>query len=176
MKTTVYIGTSLDGFIARENGEIDWLEKFADAEVFGLYNEFIKKIDVIVIGRGTFEKVLGFPSWPYKMKVFVMTNSIKEVPDTIKNRVTILSMKPSALLDHLSGLGFSNAYIDGGKVIQSFLQEDLIDEMIISKVPVLLGTGIPLFGPLYADLSFTHIQTTTFSNGLVSSRYERKRN
>ena len=84
MKTTVYIGTSLDGYIARENGEIDWLEKFADAEVFGLYNEFIKKIDVIVIGRGTFEKVLDFPSWPYKIKVFVLTNSIKEVPDAKK--------------------------------------------------------------------------------------------
>jgi len=83
----------------------------------------------------------------------------------LKNKVTILSMKPSALLDHLSGLGFSNAYIDGGKVIQSFLQEDLIDEMIISKVPVLLGTGIPLFGPLYADLSFHTFKRLPFPMG-----------
>jgi dihydrofolate reductase len=176
MKTMVYIGTSLDGFIARRDGDIDWLVKFANDEAIHAYEEFISRIDGIVIGRGTFEKVLTFPSWPYKKKVFVLSNSIKQVPDIVRKKVTVLSMKPVELLSYLSNKGFSNIYVDGGKVIQSFLKEDLIDELIISKAPVLIGAGIPLFAYLDTDLQFTHIRTEACSNGLVRSYYERKRN
>jgi len=176
MKTIVYIGTSLDGFIARKNGDIDWLVSFANGEAIHAYEEFMSRIDAIVIGRGTFEKVLGFPSWPYEKKVFLLSSSIKQVPDSVKEKVTILSMKPEALLSYLSGKGFSNIYVDGGKVIQGFLKEDLIDELIISTAPVLIGSGIPLFGYLNIDLPFTHIRTSAYSNGLVRSYYERKRN
>ena len=176
MKTMVYIGTSLDGFIARKDGNIDWLVKFANDEAIHAYEEFMSRIDAIVIGRGTFEKVLSFPSWPYKKSVFVLSTSLKEVPDLVRQKATILSMKPKVLLEHLSGKGFSGIYVDGGKVIQSFLREDLIDELIISKVPVLLGSGIPLFGNLDSDLQFGHKQTQAYSNGLVRSYYERKRN
>ncbi|MES1222374.1 MAG: dihydrofolate reductase family protein [Bacteroidota bacterium] len=175
MKAIVYIGTSLDGFIARKDGDIDWLTQFASNEVFKSYGEFIARIDAIVIGRGTFEKVLSFPSWPYTMKVFVLSNSIKQAPDTVKDKVTILSMKPGELLNYLSDKGFSNIYIDGGKVIQDFLKEDLIDELIISKAPILIGSGIPLFGSLVTDLQFKHIRTETYSNGLVISYYQRIR-
>jgi dihydrofolate reductase len=175
MKTIVYIGTSLDGFIARKDGDIDWLVKFANDEAIHAYEEFISRIDAIVIGRGTFEKVLGFLSWPYKNNLFVLSTSIKEVPDTVREKVTILSMKPSELLSYLAGEGFSNIYVDGGKVIQDFLKEDLIDELIISKAPVLIGSGIPLFGFLDNDLPFEHIRTEVYSNGLLRSYYERKR-
>ena len=175
MKTTVYVGTSLDGFIARKDDDIGWLVRFQNPEVHDSYNEFISRIDAIVTGRGTFEKVLSFPTWPYEKKVFVLSTSLKQIPDTLKEKVTVLSMKPAELLSYLSGKGFSNIYIDGGKVIQSFLKEDLIDELIITKVPVLIGTGIPLFGYLDTDLEFEHIRTTTYSNGLVKSHYERKR-
>ena len=175
MKSIVYIGTSLDGFIARKDGNIDWLVQFANDEAIHAYEEFINRIDAIVIGRGTFEKVLTFPSWPYEKKVFVLSTSIKQVPDIIREKVTILSMKPRELLSYLSGKGFSCIYIDGGKVIQSFLKEDLIDELIISKAPVLIGSGIPLFGYLDIDLTFKHIRTEVHSNGLVRSYYERKR-
>jgi dihydrofolate reductase len=174
MKTIVYIGTSLDGFIARENGDIDWLTKFANNEAFSSYDEFMSRIDAIVIGKGTFEKVLSFPSWPYTKNVFVLSTSIKQVPDIVKEKVTILSMQPAALLNYLSGKNYSGIYIDGGKVIQSFLKEDLIDELIISKAPVLIGSGIQLFGYLNADLSFNHIRTVVTSNGLVRSYYKRK--
>jgi len=176
MKTTVYIGTSLDGFIARKDGDIDWLTQFANDEAIQAYEELIKRIDAIVIGRGTFEKVLSFPSWPYTKKVFVLSNSIKQVPDIIKEKVTILSMNPGELPGYLSGKGLTNIYIDGGKVIQGFLKEDLIDELIISKAPILIGSGIPLFGHLDIDLLFKHIKTNVQSNGLVRSYYERKRN
>ncbi len=112
----------------------------------------MSRIDAIVIGKGTFEKVLTFPSWPYEKKVFVLSTSIKEVPDIVREKVTMLSMKPGELLNYLSAKGFSVIYVDGGKVIQNFLKEDLIDELIISKVPVLIGSGIPLFGYLDNDL------------------------
>jgi len=171
----VYIGTSLDGFIARTDGGIDWLMKFADADAIGSYNEFIADIDVMVIGRGTFETVLGFPSWPYNKPVFVLSSTIKEVPDSLKDKATILSLEPAELLRHLSNQGFEAAYVDGGKVIQSFLAADLIDTLIIATIPVLIGSGIPLFGSLDTDINFEHVRTSTYPNGLVRSYYKRKR-
>jgi dihydrofolate reductase len=168
MKTIVYIGTSLDGFIARKDGNIDWLVQFANDEAVSAYEELMNRIDTIVIGRGTFEKVLDFPSWPYEKKIFVLSNSIKQVPDIVKDKITLLSMQPKEVLNCLSHKGLSNIYIDGGKVIQNFLKEDLVDELIISKAPVLIGSGIPLFGYLDIDLSFKHIR-------LVRSYYERER-
>src|SRR5437763_3287302 len=98
MKLKVYIGTSLDGFIARKDGDIDWLTQFANDEAIHAYEEFISRIDAIVIGRGTFEKVLEFPSWPYDKKVFVLSNSIKQVPGELKEKATVLSMTPLKLL------------------------------------------------------------------------------
>ena len=175
MKTTVYVGTSLDGFIARKDGDIDWLVKFQNKEVHDSYQKFINKIDAIVTGRGTYEKVLSFPVWPYDKKVFVLSTTLKQIPGKLKEKVILLSMKPKELLNHLSGEGFSNIYIDGGKVIQSFLKEDLIDELIITRVPVLIGTGIPLFGWLDNDLQFEHLKTDIYSDGLVKSCYQRER-
>lgn len=134
----------------------------------------MSRIDAIVIGKGTFEKVLTFPSWPFEKKVFVLSTSIKQVPDTVGEKVTILSMKPGELLSYLSSKGFSSIYVDGGKVIQGFLKEDLIDELIISKTPMLIGSGISLFGYLDTDLQFKHMRTEVSSNGLVRSYYERK--
>jgi dihydrofolate reductase len=174
MKVLVYIGTSLDGFIARKDGNIDWLVQFANEEAIDAYNEFINRVEAIVIGRGSFEKVLSFPSWPYEKEVFVLSTSIKQVPDRAKGKVTILSMKPAELISYLSGKGISSIYVDGGQVVQEFLKEGLVDELIISKAPVLIGSGIPLFGFLDRDLSFKHIRTMVQSNGLVRSYYERK--
>ena len=174
MKTTVYIGTSLDGFIARKNDDIDWLTKFANEEAVNAYAELVSRIDAIVIGRGTFEKVLTFPSWPYEKNVFILSSSMKQVPEKVKDKATILSMKPAAVLKYLAEKGFSSIYVDGGKVIQDFLKENLIDELIISKVPIIIGTGIPLFGYLDTDIQFDHTKTAVASNGLVRSYYHRK--
>jgi dihydrofolate reductase len=174
MKTTVYVGTSLDGFIAREDGDIDWLVKYQNKEVHDSYHEFISRIDAMVIGRGTFEKVITFPEWPYEKKVFVLSISLKQIPETLNEKAILVAMEPAALLSYLSDKGFSNIYVDGGKVIQSFLKEDLIDELIITKVPELIGSGIPLFGYLNNDLRFEHIRTNIYSDGLVKSQYERK--
>ena len=175
MKTSVYIGTSLDGFIAKTDGNIDWLTQYANDDAIHAYEEFISGIDAIVIGRGTFEKILTFPSWPYIKKAFVLSTAIKQLPDAIRDKATLLSLKPKELLSYLSPLGFSSIYVDGGNVIQRFLKEDLIDELIISKVPLLIGNGIPLFGFLGADLQFKHVKTEVQSNGLVRSYYKRER-
>ena len=135
----------------------------------------MNRIDVIVIGRGTFEKVLTFSSWPYEKKVFVLSNSLKQLPDILKDKAILLAMQPEELLRYLSSMGFSTIYVDGGKVIQDFLKKDLIDEMIIAKAPILIGSGIPLFSYLDTDLQFKHIRTVVQSNGLVRSYYERER-
>lgn len=174
MNTIVYVGTSLDGFIARTNGEFDWLSQFANDEAIRAYEELITRIDAIVIGRGTFEKVLTFPSWPYEKSVFVLSTSITEAPEDIREKVTIVSMDPEALLSYLSTMGYANIYIDGGKVIQSFLKGDLVNELIVSTAPMLIGSGIPLFGYLNHDLEFRHIRTDVCSNGLVRSYYKEK--
>ena len=171
----VYIGTSLDGFIARMDGDIDWLVRFADRDAIEAYREFMGGVDVIVIGRGTFEKVLGFPSWPYDKPVFVLSRSIGALPKNVAEKATVVFREPPDLLNFLAEQGFKAAYIDGGKVIQSFLAEDLIDTLTISKVPILIGSGLPLFGTLHADIEFEHLRTKAYSNGLVRSYYRRKR-
>src|SRR5215471_11548925 len=148
MKAIVYIGTSLDGFIAKADNDIEWLVQFQNSEVGRDFEEFMERVDAIVMGRGTFEKVVSFPYWPYSKKVFVLSATLKQVPDHLKDKVTILSLQPKALINYLTKLGHSCIYVDGGKVIQSFLRDDCIDEMIITRVPLLLGGGIPLFGQL----------------------------
>src|SRR6185503_4582344 len=101
MRTTVYVGTSLDGFIARKDGDIDWLVKYQNKEVHNSYNEFIKRIDAMVIGRGTFEKVILFPEWPYEKKVFVLSNGLKQLPEIVKEKATLVAMKPATVLSYL---------------------------------------------------------------------------
>lgn len=165
---------SLDGFIARSDGDIEWLVPFQNQEVEDSYKEFIENIDAIVIGRSTFEKVLSFPSWPYEKKVFVLSNTLKQVTAALKDKADVLSMDPKELLAYLHKQGFSNIYVDGGKTIQGFLRSDCISELIITTVPVLIGSGISLFGSLTHDLQFTHVQTNVYSNGLVKSHYANK--
>jgi dihydrofolate reductase len=172
-KASVYIGASLDGFIAKKDGNTDWLVKFESPEIGHSYEKFMQHIDAHVIGRGTFEKVLGFTQWPFKKKVFVLSTTINELPQHLKEKVTVLSLAPHEVLQYLSNKGFSHIYVDGGKVIQQFLKEDCIDELIITRIPVLLGSGIPLFGWLDHELCFNHTGTEVFSNGLVKSHYKR---
>src|SRR5947209_10896899 len=126
--THVYIGVSLDGFIARKDGSFDWLSKYADQEAVDAYKAFISGIDVMVIGRGTFETVISFPDWPYDLPVVVLSRSLKEIPPKLVKKASVSRREPQELLKELNGAGYRSVYVDGGKVIQSFLAEDLIDE------------------------------------------------
>ncbi|ESA37021.1 dihydrofolate reductase [Leptolyngbya sp. Heron Island J] len=177
MANYVYIATSLDGFIATPDGGVDWLDEIPNPEQsdFG-YGEFISHIDAIVMGRNSFEKVLTFGDWPYSKPVFVLSNALKTVPENLVDTVEIVSSTDIKTLVHqLNKQGYQNLYIDGGRTIQSFLAEDMIDELIITRVPILLGQGIPLFGTLSNSLQFQHEKTELFNNLLVKSAYRRLR-
>ncbi|NEP56956.1 MAG: dihydrofolate reductase [Symploca sp. SIO2G7] len=176
MTNYVYIATSLDGFIATSDGRLDWLEKIPNPEQsdYG-YAEFINSIDAIVMGRNTFEKILTFDQWVYHKPVFILSNSLTKLPEHILGKAELIRGDLKKIITQLNQKGYKNLYIDGGRVIQSFLQEDLIDEMIITLIPILLGKGFPLFGKLEQHLQFRHETTEIYNNTLVKNHYVRDR-
>ena len=133
----------------------------------------MKSIDAIVMGRKTFEKVLTFGIWPYDKPVYVPSKSKITIPKEFEDKVEIITGNPRKLVDQLIAKGHQNLYIDGGITIQGFLEEDLIDEMIITRVPILLGNGVPLFGNLTQRLNFSHKRTEILNKMLVKSHYKR---
>ncbi|AQG78329.1 dihydrofolate reductase family protein [Spirosoma montaniterrae] len=173
-KTSVYIATSLDGFIARPDGTLDWLmdERYTiPGEDFG-YQLFMDSVDTLVMGRNTYETVLGFDEWPYAGKrVVVLSSGTPAVPDKLRNDVMVLSLPPAGVLDYIAQQGGQHVYIDGGQTIQRFLRDKCIDDLIITRMPVLIGEGIPLFGALAEDVLLSHLETKAFVNGAVQSRY-----
>ncbi|MFW9974662.1 MAG: dihydrofolate reductase family protein [Candidatus Thorarchaeota archaeon] len=176
MVNYVYIATSLDGFIATSDGGLNWLEEIPNPEKtdFG-YAEFMSGIDAIVMGRKTFEKILTFDDWPYDKPVYVLSKNKVNIPKELDDRVETVTGNPKKVVNQLNKLGYQNLYIDGGITIQSFLEEDLIDKMIITRVPVLLGEGIPLFGKLTQRLYFKHEKTEFLNETLSKSYYTRIR-
>jgi dihydrofolate reductase len=175
MQASVYIATSLDGFIARVNGDIDWLPGGGSAdgdEDYG-YKEFLDTIDILVMGRHTYEKALTFAEWPYgSTPVVVLSSTQVHIPQHLATSVESLSCSPSELVRRLAERGARHLYVDGGKTIQGFLEAGLLQQLIITTIPILLGSGIPLFGPLTHDIRLRHIETRQFANGLVQSTYE----
>jgi dihydrofolate reductase len=169
MKTSVFIATSLDGYIARRNGALDWLPE--DCEPHG-YEEFIASVDAIVIGRMTWEVVLGFPEWPYGSKpVIVLSSTLSELEIPPGAVCDLLAGPPPDIVARLAERGMKHLYIDGGLTIQGFLRAGLIDCLIITRIPVLLGSGIPLFGPLAHDIRLHHVATRSYPSGLVQTEY-----
>ena len=169
----VFIATSLDGFIARPDGDVDWLhegEALPEHEDLG-YRDFIDSIDTLVMGRNSFEKVLEFGRWPYDKPVIVLSRSLKEVPEKLRSQVRIDASSPEALLERLSREGINRVYLDGGRVIQSFLRAGLVDELCLTTLPILLGSGLPLFGDLPGDIHLKHLCTGSWANGFVQSKY-----
>lgn len=169
MKVSVFVGASVDGFIARTNGDLDWLPQ--DGEPHG-YEELFATVDALVIGRKTFDTVLAFDSWPYGTKpVFVL--STKQLaaapPGAVVER---MSGEPTAIVSALAARGFRHLYVDGGITIQGFLSAGLIQRLVITRVPVLIGSGIPLFGATGRDIPLHHVATRHYASGLVQSEYE----
>lgn len=171
MTCTAFIATSLDGFIARKDGGIDWLPvPEPGGEDYG-YGAFIDSIDAIVMGRHTFELALTFGDWPYTKPVVVLTNRPAALPSTLPPKVRTLAGAPDRIIEQLSKTGAAHLYVDGGVTIQRFLAAGLLDRMIITRVPVLIGDGLPLFGPLEHDVPLQHVATRSYPNGLVQSEY-----
>jgi dihydrofolate reductase len=171
MTASVFIATSLDGFIAREDGAIDWLPTPGETDEDYGYQAFMDTVDVHVIGRHTYETVLDFGAWPYEKPVVVLSHRQLEIPEEIVDGVEQMEGLPQEIMQRLAERGLTHAYIDGGSTIQGFLAEGLIQQLIITVVPVLLGQGIPLFGPLPHDVPLQHLDTQSFSSGLVQHHY-----
>ncbi|UHQ19541.1 dihydrofolate reductase family protein [Lysobacter sp. KIS68-7] len=169
MKASVFVGTSLDGFIARPGGALDFLPP-GGGEPHG-YDEFMATVDALVIGRNTFETVLAFDVWPYgKKPVFVLsTRTLPPVPPGAV--VEHMSGAPAEIASVLAARGIRHIYVDGGITIQRFLQAGLIQRLVVTRVPVLIGAGIPLFGPLQKDIRLVHVRTQAYRSGLVQSEY-----
>lgn len=170
MKASVFVGTSMDGYIARRNGTLDFLPPNG-GEPHG-YDEFIDSVDALIIGRNTYEAVLTFDAWPYGEKpVFVLSTKALRAPPT-EASVERMSGSPEEIVATLERRGFRHAYVDGGITIQAFLRAGLIQRLTITRVPVIIGTGIPLFGPTSRDIMLRHLKTQQYPSGLVKSEYE----
>ena len=178
MKVSVYIATSLDGFIAREDGSLDWLpgsDGQVDPELgdedFG-YKAFFDSVDTLVMGRNTYEMVQAFGQWPYADKhVIVLSSSLTTLDKTLPNSVELRNCSASELHAELAGSNAQHVYVDGGRTIQGFLAAGLIDQITITRIPVLIGSGIPLFAAVAADIHLQHLETLAFANGFVQSCY-----
>lgn len=176
MKTSVYIATSLDGFIARENGALDWLPGSSgsggESEDYG-YQTFMDTVDVSVMGRLTYEMVRMSGPWPYgEKRVIVLSTILEHLDDDLPKTVELRNAAPAELYNELKEAGIQHLYVDGGRTIRRFLDAGLIDELTITRVPILIGRGIPLFGELQNDVLLEHQKTLAFHNGLVQSRYK----
>ena len=173
---SVFVGVSLDGFIARPNGDLDWLmgDGGGDSAEYG-YDEFIAGIDAIVMGRKTFEKVVMFDKWYYGNKrVVVLSHHSLDVAGARARGGVVEQMQgsPAEIVSKLASSGAGRLYVDGGLTIQEFLRAGLIRRLVISRLPVLIGEGIPLFGSLAHDIHLSHIATRTYPGGMVQSEYE----
>ena len=170
MTASVFVGASVDGFIARANGDLDFLPP-GGGEPHG-YDEFIATVDAMVIGRKTFETVLSFDTWPYGAKRVVVLSSRPVDFSAVRGGVVEqMGGPPDAIVARLAATGANHLYVDGGITIQRFLRAGLIQRLIITRVPVLIGDGIPLFGSLPHDVRLRHVATRHFPSGLVQSEY-----
>lgn len=169
MKASVFIATSLDGFIARPNDDLDWLPP-GSGEEHG-YEEFMATVDALVIGRRSFEKVLTFDQWPYGEKPVFVLSTRQLAPAPAGAVVERMSGTPTDVVSQLATRGVRHIYVDGGITIQRFLQAGLIQRLVITRIPVLLGAGIPLFGSLRQDIVLQHVGTRQYASGMVQSEY-----
>ncbi len=176
-KNSVFIATSLDGFIADKNGEINWLYSIPNPNMDDMgYTDFVNKIDALVMGRTTFETVLGFDvDWPYDKPVFVWSSKLDEIPKSHIDKAYLVRGTSTEIVTQIHKKGYHRLYIDGGATIRSFLASDLIDEIILSTIPILLGGGSPLFTELPNQQKFQLLETKTYLNQITQSHYVRKR-
>lgn len=174
MKCSVFIATSLDGYIARSDGSIDWLEQANQLIPAGEdcgYAAFMESIDALVMGRHTFEKKVQFSKWPYTKPVIVLSTQAIQVPENLKNHVFIYNLAPTELVKHLAAQGYQHLYIDGGLTIQRFLAAKLINEITLTLIPTLLGEGKRLFAPNYPEQTLALVDSKMYPFGFLQLKY-----
>ena len=175
-KCSVFIAASVDGFIARPDGDIEWLHRpeYEGAELNGVtYEAFIATVDALVMGRKTLEKVLSFPEWPYEgTPVIALSHQPLRIPAHLEGKLEVMAGDVTSLMATLAERGMKHVYIDGGQTIQTFLEAGLVNELIITRIPVVLGQGIPLFNQLGSEHALHHVGTYVSDNGFVQSQYQ----
>ena len=171
MANYVFVAKSIDGFIAMKDGSTDWLDIPNPEKTDYGFVEFSKKVDAIIMGRLTFEKALTYKPYPYTKPVFVLSNSLKTIPINLQDSTEIVNGDLKNIIENINNKGYNNLYIDGAGTIQSFLKENLIDEINIITLPVILGNGIPLFKEINKTIYFNHERTKTYENGVVKTVY-----
>jgi dihydrofolate reductase len=178
MRVSVFLALSLDGFLARPDGSLDWLpggegtEDGDPVEDHG-YADFVAGVDAHVLGRGSYDKVLEFGVWPYEKPTFVLTSRPLDRPAPVPDTVEPLAGPPEEILAALAARGIGHVHLDGGDAVRRFLRVGLVDRLVITRIPVLIGRGIPLFGDLPDDVRLEHVGTRAFPGGLVQSDYRR---
>ena len=169
MEASVFVGVSVDGFLARRDGSFDFLPDKVEPHGF---EEFFASVDALLIGRGTYDVVRAFPTWPYGDKTLYVLSTKPLAPSKSPHEVVRLEGDPAGIWKELETRGHRHVYVDGGLTIQAFLRAGLITRLVVTRVPVLIGEGIPLFGPTGRDVALRHVGTRTFPSGLVQSTYE----
>lgn len=197
IKFSGFIATSLDGFIARLDGRIDWLtqketprnksknlktnpntqSKIQNTDNLNIedygYRNFYDSTDCLLMGRNTFEKVVSFPEWPYSNKrLIVLSKRLKEIPEEYQERAELYSGSPEMLAVELQNQNVRHCYIDGGLTLQSFIKANILNQITITQVPILLGRGLPLFGAISQDCHLELIESRSFDSGFVQSCYK----
>lgn len=176
-KISIFIATSIDGYIADNEGGLDFLRSVPNPDNDDMgYAEFISDMDALIMGRNTFQTVLGFGiNWPYRLPVYVLSNTLNTAPENLSGKVSIVSGDLKNILEKLSSEGHSHIYIDGGKTIQTFLKENMIDEMIITTVPVILGSGFKLFDQDTSSIDYDLKSSKVLLNQIVQNHYVKRK-
>ncbi|MCA9586418.1 MAG: dihydrofolate reductase [Myxococcales bacterium] len=167
-KSSVFIAESLDGFIARADGAIDWLALVErEGEDYG-FAAFFETVDAMVMGRTTYNTVLGFDAWPYGAKRCVV---LTHDPPSARHGEEFYAGDVTALAERLGAEGARHVYVDGGEVISQFFAAGLIDEVTVSIIPVVLGDGLRLTRRIGRDVRLELVQHRAFDSGLVRLTY-----
>ncbi len=168
-KVSVYIATSIDGYIARKDGNLDWLQYGHTGDEDYGFKKFISSIDALILGRNTYQVVSGFNEWPYKEKrVIVLSNTLKEV----REEAELFSGELSELLSKLHSENIKHIWIDGGITASKFLEAGFVDELTVSVIAMILGSGIPLFSVMNREHRCRLVTSQTYPSGLVQLKYE----
>ena len=169
----VFIAASLDGYIADANGGVGFLDTFPMPEGDDMgYYAFMDQVDALLMGRKSFETVLGFGvEWPYTKPVFVWSQTLDQIPAALADKAALVRGTLAEVEAQIQAKGFQHFYLDGGQVIQSFLQADKVASITITTIPVLLGDGVRLFGSLTNPISFRCVRSKTYENGLVQQQF-----
>ena len=191
MKCSMFIAPSVDGFIAKEDGGVDWLETVGDSvskideksELMKYFNDsfknYMKSIDCMIMGRKLMEVLSSFnlspEQWPYgDIRIIAISDTLNKVPKNLSKYVEMYSGSIPTLISKLEKQGYKKAYIDGGITITSFFNLGLINEITLTLAPILLGRGIPLFGNFSKQIKLTDAKATAFPNNFIELKYKVK--